>query len=105
MAHGLNADLLNQLVQGSAVVNELLNNRLQQRNTKLSQVSKLTSSKGTENPFSCDPLTLQDLGASADLWPACAGLAKVSGNSEEKTLVPNAAAAANSLEIMQRNAQ
>jgi hypothetical protein len=106
MAHGLNADLLNQLVQGSAVVNELLNNRLQQRNTKLSQVSKLTSSKGTENPFSCDPLTLQqDWGASADWWPVCARLAKVSGNSEENTVVPNATAAANSLEIMQRTAQ
>jgi len=104
-ARGLNADLLNQLIQASSVVDDLLNTRLQQRNTKLSQVSKLTSSKGTASPFSCDPSHPKDLGASAGVWPACTRLVPDSGNSEEKTLLPDAAAAAIALEIMQRNAQ
>ncbi|CAM5272111.1 Membrane-bound lytic murein transglycosylase F [Aquamicrobium terrae] len=104
-ARSLNADLLNQLIQGSAAVNELLNGRLLQRNTKLSQVSKFGTSEGTENPFSCDPVILGRLEVPEHLWPSCAKRVTGSGGAEESTLVPNANAAAGALEIMQRNAQ
>ncbi|RWO03507.1 MAG: hypothetical protein EOS07_33885 [Mesorhizobium sp.] len=104
-ARGLNADLVNQLIQGSAAVNELLNARLLQRNTRLSQVSKFGTSEGTENPFSCDPVILGNLEVPEPLWPGCAKPVTGSGGAEENTLVPNADAAAGALEIMQRNAQ
>lgn len=104
-ARGLNADLLNQLVQGSAAVNDLLNARLLQRNTKLSQVSKFGTSAGTENPFTCDPVILGKLEVPDHLWPGCAKRVVGPGGAEENTLVPNANAAAGALEILQRNAQ
>lgn len=104
-ARTLNTQLLNQLMQGSLMINELFNTRLQQRSTRQSQASRLQQNDGTENPFSCDPVILRKQGVPAHFWPACAGSVAPTGNSEEQLQVPDAAAASRSLAIMQSQAR
>ena len=100
-ARGLNAQLLNQFIQSSALMNELLDSRLQMKTTQLSQGTKVLSSQGTENPFTCDPVMLRQLNVPQNLWQACARNQSGGGSAEEQLVVPNADSAARHLGVMQ----
>lgn len=104
-ARGLNAQLLNQYIQSSASMNQLLNSRLQMKTTQLSQATKSVSYDGTENPFSCDPVLLRKLNLPENRWQACAQLQSKGGTADESILVTNGPSAAQHLEQMQQQAQ
>lgn len=101
-ARSMNAQLINDLIKTSALLNDLVGSRLQMKTTALSESSKSLSSDGTENPFSCDPVILRKLKIDPALWRDCA-LSGVVSSGDELLIVPDASAAANALSKMQNN--
>lgn len=71
-ARVVNAELLNNLITSRNLFNELLEARMQMQLSKTSETAKTLKSDTKVNPYSCDPVILQEMKVSSKDWPRCA---------------------------------
>lgn len=74
-ARAVNAELLNNLIITRNLFNELLQARLQMNLSKTSETSKTLKSDNKVNPYSCDPVILEEMKVPRNDWPRCAVIA------------------------------
>lgn len=71
-ARAVNAELLNDLITTRNLFNELLQARLQMNLSKTSETVKTVKSDQAVNPYSCDPVILEQTKVPREDWPHCA---------------------------------
>lgn len=74
-ARAVNAELLNNLIITRNLFNELLQARMQMNLSKTSETSKTLKSDNKVNPYSCDPVILEETKVPREDWPRCAVIA------------------------------
>jgi len=74
-ARAVNAELLNNLTTARNLFNELLQARMQMRLSKTSETAKTLKSDSKVNPYSCDPVILEQMKVPREDWPSCAAVA------------------------------
>ncbi|WP_051440656.1 transglycosylase SLT domain-containing protein [Ensifer aridi] len=78
-ARAVNAELLNNLITARNLFNELLQARLQMRLSTTSETAKALKSDPDVNPYSCDPVILDQMQVPRKDWPHCAVVAAAEG--------------------------
>lgn len=78
-ARAVNAELLNNLMTARNLFNELLQARLQMKLSKTSETAKAMKSDPNVNPYSCDPVILEQMKVPRADWPRCAVIAAAEG--------------------------
>jgi hypothetical protein len=81
-ARAVNAELLNNLITTRNLFNELLQARLQLHLSKTSETSKALKSDTKVNPYSCDPVILEEMKVPRVDWPRCAAIAAADGETQ-----------------------
>ncbi|MGQ3212570.1 transglycosylase SLT domain-containing protein [Shinella sp.] len=74
-ARAVNAELLSNLITARNLFNELLQARMQMRLSKTSETAKALKSDTKVNPYSCDPVILEEMKVPREDWPRCAVVA------------------------------
>lgn len=74
-ARAVNAELLNNLITARNLFNDLLQARMQMRLSKTSETAKALKSGSKVNPYSCDPVILEQVRLPREDWPRCAVVA------------------------------
>jgi hypothetical protein len=74
-ARAVNAELLNNLITARNLFNELLQARMQMSLSKTSETAKTLKSDTKVNPYSCDPVILEEMKVPREDWPRCATVA------------------------------
>lgn len=78
-ARAVNAELMNNLITARNLFNELLQARLQMRVSTTSETAKALKSDPDVNPYSCNPVILDQMKVPRKDWPRCAVLAAADG--------------------------
>ncbi|MCA1371051.1 lytic transglycosylase domain-containing protein [Bradyrhizobium sp. BRP14] len=78
-ARAVNAELLNNLITARNLFNELLQARLQMRLSTTSETAKALKSDPGVNPYSCNPVILDEMKVPRQDWPRCAIAAAADG--------------------------
>ncbi|MCW0001476.1 lytic transglycosylase domain-containing protein [Pararhizobium sp. YC-54] len=78
-ARAVNSELLNNLIVSRNLFNELLQARLQMKLSKTSETAKSLKSDPKVNPYSCDPVILEQMKMPRETWPRCASVAAADG--------------------------
>ncbi|WP_457661949.1 transglycosylase SLT domain-containing protein [Sinorhizobium medicae] len=86
-ARAVNAELLNNLITARNLFNELLQARMQMRLSKTSETAKTLKSDSKVNPYSCDPVILEQMKVPREDWPRCAVVA--AADAETSVLSPD----------------
>ncbi|GAA5666757.1 transglycosylase SLT domain-containing protein (plasmid) [Nitratireductor rhodophyticola] len=81
-ARAVNAELLNNLITARNLFNELLQARMQMRLSKTSETAKTLKSDSKVNPYSCDPVILEEMKVPRKDWPRCAVVAAEDADTE-----------------------
>ncbi|MEK1946920.1 MAG: transglycosylase SLT domain-containing protein [Ensifer adhaerens] len=71
-ARAVNAELMNNLITARTLFNELLQARMQMKLSKISEAAKTLKSDPRVNPYSCDPVILEQMKVSRVDRPHCA---------------------------------
>ncbi|ANH08615.1 transglycosylase SLT domain-containing protein [Shinella sp. HZN7] len=74
-ARAANTELLNNLITARNLFNELLQARMQMNLSKTSETAKSLKSDNKVNPYSCDPVILEQMKVPRENWPRCAVVA------------------------------
>ncbi|MCM5689753.1 transglycosylase SLT domain-containing protein [Sinorhizobium meliloti] len=85
-ARAVNAELLNNLITARNLFNDLLQARMQMRLSKTSETAKTLKSDSKVNPYSCDPVILEEMKVPRENWPRCAVVA--AADAETSVLSP-----------------
>lgn len=81
-ARAVNAELLNNLITARNLFNELLQARMQMNLSKTSETAKTLKSDSKVNPYSCDPVILEEMKVPREDWPRCAVIASADADTE-----------------------
>lgn len=81
-ARAVNAELLNNLITARNLFNELLQARMQMNLSKTSETAKTLKSDNKVNPYSCDPVILEEMKVPREDWPRCAVVAAADADTE-----------------------
>lgn len=81
-ARAVNAKLLNNLITARSLFNELLQARMQMNLSKTSETAKTLKSDTKVNPYSCDPVILEEMKVPREDWPRCAVVAAADADTE-----------------------
>ena len=81
-ARAVNAELLNNLITARNLFNELLQTRMQMNLSKTSATAKTLKSDTKVNPYSCDPVILEEMKVPRADWPRCAVVASGDADTE-----------------------
>ena len=74
-ARAVNSELLNNLIITRNLFNELLQARMQMNLSKTSETTKSLKSDTKVNPYTCDPVILEEMKVPREDWPRCAVVA------------------------------
>lgn len=81
-ARAVNTELLNNLITARNLFNELLQARMQVNLSKTSETAKTLKSDSKVNPYSCDPVILEEMKVPHEDWPRCAVVAAADADSK-----------------------
>lgn len=85
-ARAVNAELLNNLITARNLFNELLQARMQMNLSKTSETAKSLKSNTKVNPYSCDPVILEEMKVPREDWPRCAVVAAADADADTEIL-------------------
>lgn len=81
-ARAVNAELVNNLIAARNLFNELLQARMQMNLSKSSETAKTLKSDTKVNPYSCDPVILEEMKVPQEDWRHCAVVAAADADTE-----------------------